>query len=483
MRPGHPFTRRIVARYCVSTLAIAAIVALYLQRLHVNETTVALTFLLVILVVAARWGLRHSVYLSVLSALAFNFFFLPPVFTFTIGDAQNWVALTAFVLTGVIGSQLAERAREEAEHARRRQRETEKLYDLSQTMLLAGNVIELLNAVPYRIATTFHLDGVAIYLLAGERIYRSHPEYTRVTASELREAAFSRNHITDSSRSLTLVPILLGTRTLGAMALTGNGISPEILDAICGLVAIAVERVSAMDAVAQVKASHESERMRNALLDSVTLELVTPLSCIATSIRTLRANDGMDAAERTELIKLIEKQSDRLEHLVHQSMEMSELEVRELTLNKQPHTMQAALDLALSESKDAFADHPLRINLPTILPTVEMDLDRIGKVLQHLLDNAAKYSPAGSPIFVSAEVENGSLITSVADRGVGVEDNERLTIFDKFSRGREQRYRVQGTGMGLAIAKAIVDAHGGTMELTSQPGYGSVFSFTLPLRN
>lgn len=112
---------------------------------------------------------------------------------------------------------------------------------------------------------------------------------------------------------------------------------------------------------------------------------------------------------------------------------------------------------------------------------VEMDLERIAKVLQHLIENAAKYSSEGSPIFISAEVARGELVTSVADRGVGVDDFERMMIFDKFYRGQGQRYRVQGTGMGLAIAKSIVEAHGGTIEVTSQQGQGSVFSFHLPL--
>ena len=124
----------------------------------------------------------------------------------------------------------------------------------------------------------------------------------------------------------------------------------------------------------------------------------------------------------------------------------------------------------------------MEIRLPDSLHKAEMDLERIAKVLQHLLENAAKYSPEGSPIFVSAEATKGKLCTSVADRGVGVDDFERMMIFDKFYRGQGQRYRVQGTGMGLAIAKAIVEAHGGSIDVTSQPSQGSVFSFYLPLQ-
>jgi two-component system sensor histidine kinase KdpD len=476
-------TGRTIARYCASTAAIAAIVALYFRWLHVNETTVAMTLLVCVLVVAARWGLRHSIYVSVLCALAFNYFFLPPVFTLTIGDGRNWVALAAFLATAIVASQLAEKARAEAESSRRRELEAERLYDLSQQMLLAGNVIDLLNAMPQRIATTFNLDGAAVYLREGDRIYRSRPEYVEVQAEELREAAFLREHSVDAARQLTLVPILLGTRSIGALAVSGEGTSPEVLDAISGLAAIAVERASAVETVARVEASRESERLRNALLDSVAHELRTPLTSITVAITSLRTNALLDPSQREELMEVIEEEAGRLDRLVGQAMEMAELEAHEIALHLRPYAMREAVDLALSELHGLSARHPLEIRMPESLPEVEMDLERIGNVVQHLLENASKYSEEGSPIFVSAEVVGGRLVTSVADRGVGVDDMEKVMIFDKFYRGQGQRYRVQGTGMGLAIAKAIVEAHGGSVEVTSQPGHGSVFSFALPLRH
>ena len=224
---------RSIVRYSVSTATTAAIVAVYFRRLHVNETTISLTFLIVILLVAANWGLRHAIYLSILSAVAFNFFFLPPVLTFTIGDSRNWVALLAFLVTSIVASQLAERARREAKISQRRQREAERLYEFSQQMLVTGNVIDLLNMLPQMIAVTFNLAGAAVYLREKDRIYRSSPNYMDVTAAELRDAAFTRDHRRDEERGVTLVPILLGTRPIGAVGITGEGTSPEALDAVC----------------------------------------------------------------------------------------------------------------------------------------------------------------------------------------------------------------------------------------------------------
>jgi two-component system, OmpR family, sensor histidine kinase KdpD len=472
---------RSIVRYSISTASAAVIVAVYFLRLHVNETTVALTFLIGILLVAANWGLRHSIYLSILSAAAFNFFFLPPVLTFTVGDGRNWVALLAFLVTGIVASQLAERARREAKISRRRQREAERLYEFSQQMLVTGNVIDLLNVLPQMIAVTFNLAGAAVYLRERDRIYRSSPNYMDVTAAELRDAAFTRDHRYDEARAVTLVPILLGTRPIGAVGITGNRTSPEALDAVCGLAAIAIERAGAVETLTRVQASRESERLRNALLDSVAHELRTPLTSITAAVTTLRSEPSLDAEQSGEMLQVIEEEAARLDRLVGQAMEMAELDANDIKLDLRLHSMREAVDLALEAVQGPLKNHPLELRLPDTLPPVLIDLERIAKVLQHLLENAAKYSPEGSPIFVSAEVSKDQLVTSVADRGAGVDDFEKMMIFDKFYRGQGQRYRVQGTGMGLAIAKAIVEAHCGSIDVTSQPSQGSVFSFYLPL--
>lgn len=443
--------------------------------------TVALTLLMVILLVSANWGLRHAVYLSFLCSAAFNFFFLPPILTFTIRDVRNWVALGTFLVTAIVASQLAERARREAAISRRRQREAERLYDFCQQMLVKGNVVDLVNSLPAMIAGTFNFSGAAVYLREKDRIYRSSPNYMDVTAAELRDAAFSRDHRREEERNVTLVPILLGTRPIGSLGITGTGISHEALDAVCGLAAIAIERAGAVETLTRVEASRESERLRNALLDSVAHELRTPLTAITAAITSLQTAP-LDEAQRKEMMEVIEQEAARLDRLVGQAMEMAELDAHAIHLDLQPHSMREAVDTAIEELEGPLKTHPVDVRLPDSLPKLEMDLDRIAKVLQHLLENAAKYSTDSSPIFVSAEVAKGRLCTSVADRGSGVDDFERMMIFDKFYRGQGQRYRVQGTGMGLAIAKAIVEAHGGTIEVTSQAGQGSVFTFCLPLK-
>jgi two-component system sensor histidine kinase KdpD len=251
------------------------------------------------------------------------------------------------------------------------------------------------------------------------------------------------------------------------------------LEALGGLVAIAIERANAVETLMRNEASREGERLRSALLDSITHEFRTPLTSIKASATSLKSDAAMSEEQRRDFVDIIDEESDRLNRLIGEAVEMAQLDANEVRLELEPHQIREAIDAALEHSRHLIAEHPVDVRLPENLPPAIMDLAWIKKVLQHLVENAAKYSSAGQPIFISSEVRNGALITSVADRGAGIDDLERSMIFDKFYRGQRERDRVHGTGMGLAIVKAIVEAHGGRIEVTSQLGRGSVFSFGL----
>jgi two-component system sensor histidine kinase KdpD len=464
---------------CAGLLALTVLV--YTKVLHVNNTTVAVTFLLAILAVAAAWGLRYSIPMSIAAALCFNFFFLPPMGTFTIADTQNWVALFAFFFSSILASNLSERARRQTEEANLRRRDVERLYAFTQQLLVTENVLELLKSVPEHVTESFGVKHAAIYIPSKDQPYRSDAERQEVPLDELRDAALRGETRIDATRELAIAPLRMGARTVGSFGMAGEVPSRETLEAIGSLVAIAVERARAVESLTRTEASRESERLRSALLDSVTHEFRTPLTAITASVTTLRSEAKLSQADQLDLLAVIEEESHRLNRLVGEAVEMAQLDAREVKLELRPHDIREPIDAALAETKQMLTNHPVEVRLPERVPSALMDAGWMKKVLQHLLENAAKYSPAGAPIFVSAEVRNGRLITSVADRGAGIDDLERSMIFDKFYRGQSQRYRVQGTGMGLAIVKAIVEAHGGRIEVTSQLGQGSVFSFGLPL--
>jgi len=464
--------------YCISIALVAVLTIFYRRVFHANPTTVALTFLLLILFASAYWGFRLAAILSVVATAAFNFFFLPPYGTFTIADPQNWIALFVFLITAIVASNLSERARREAAQANRRRREVEQLYALSQSLLTAENTVELLNRIPSMVTDTFGTEGALLRVAARNMTYKSRPNIALDTgtlrATLVRGEALLEEHA-------AYVPLRIGVRTTGALAIAGKPLSRETLDAIGSLVGIAIERANAVEEVTKTRALQENEKLRSALLDSLTHEFRTPLTGIKASVTTLLDQYELDDDQKRDLLTVIDEESDRLNRLVGEAAEMSQLDSGKFTLDKNPHSIREAVVAALDEVKTALQSHPVDVSIPGDLPPVPMDLKRIQEVLLHLIQNAAKYSDANGPIRVSANTEGTHLVCSVADQGPGIDSFEQSLIFDKFYRGRNQRYAAHGTGMGLAICKTIIEAHGGTISVVSQVGKGSVFSFSLPL--
>jgi len=471
---------RSVTGYLVAALIAVCVTLVFHNAIHANPTTVALTFLLCVLAVSATWGLRHAVFMAVASTLAFNYFFLPPIGTFTIVDPQNWVALGAFLVTAVVASQLAERARREAENANQRRREVERLYAFSAELLSNEHVAEVLNRIPGYLVAFFDVQSAAVSLSNRVDVYRSGPASDGLELHDLQLTTLRGEPKFDTQKNLAFTPLRLGARVVGSFGVSGRIPSRQTLDAISGLIAVAVERAGTFEKLARTEAARESEQLRSALLDSVTHEFRTPLTAIKASVTSLLGSPNLQSEPRQELLTVINEESDRLNRLIGEATEMAQLDANMVELKLEPRPLRDAVEAAVAESKSVLGHHPVDLHIPDDLPRVRIDLQRIIEVFRQLLENAAKYSPPDSLVYVTAEAKNGRVTASVADQGPGIDDFEQSLIFEKFYRGRNQRVRVQGTGMGLAIAKAIVEAHGGRMGLTSQVGHGSVFYFSLP---
>jgi two-component system sensor histidine kinase KdpD len=460
---------------------VLGITIFYRRVLPVNATTVALTFLLAILAVSTIWGIAVSVFMSILAMLAFNYYFLPPIGTLTISDPQNWVALFAFLVVSVIASHLSTSARKQAQDVSARRREVERLYSFTRGLLESGNVIQLLNRIPAQIVDTFEVGAAALLLADKQKIYRSGPVMPALDMESLKAVVVREEPVIDAANSLCFVPVRMGVRPIGSLGISGTILSRQTLEAIGTLIAVAMERARAVEQLGQTEAAREGERLRTALLDSVTHALRTPLTSIKASVTNLLSNPALSGAQRSELLTIINEESDRLNRLVGEAAEMAQLDAGEVVLQLQPRPLAEVVSAALAQTKTILGNRSVDLRVPADLPLVRVDLARAREALVHLIENANQYSPPGEPITITAEHRGDFVITSVADRGAGIDDPEQNLIFEKFYRGRDQRYRVEGTGMGLPIAKAIVEAHGGTISLTSQPGRGSVFSFTLPI--
>jgi two-component system sensor histidine kinase KdpD len=469
--------------YLTAALTVIGTTLVGYRWLHLNPTTMALAFLLGVLGISASWGLRQAVFMSVIATLAFNYFFLPPVGTFTIADPQNWIALFAFLVTAVTASELSERARRGTRSAIERRQELERLYAFSQLLLSSDNPAELLNLIPRYIVESFGIRSAAISLSSRNDVYRSGPSIDGLESRDLQLIGLRGEPRIDSDQQLAFMPLRMGMRVVGCMGVAGSLLSRQTLEAIGSLVAISVERAGSVEKLSRAEAARESEQLRSVLLDSVTHEFRTPLTAIKASVTSLLGSPSHSPEERQELLTIINEESDRLNRLIGEAAEMAQLDANKVEFRFESAPISPAIEGALDELKQLLLQHPVDVRIPAGLPNARMDSAHIKEVLVHLLENAAKYSPGDAPIRITAEAkDNDQMLTvNIADRGPGIDDFEQSLVFEKFYRGRNQRVQVHGTGMGLAICKAIVEAHGGRLGVTSQLGHGSVFYFSLPM--
>jgi len=470
-----------VAGVTVSLGMLASIILLYRYAVKVNQTTVALTFLLAILAVSTVWGMLASALMSLFAVVAFNYFFLPPIGNFSIADPQNWVALLAFLVTAITGSQFSSRIRKEADEAHRRRREVERLYRFSRQLLGEGNVIQLMNAMPNYIVENFEAGAAELFLPQKDKFYRSGFGAAHLDQEKMR-SAFLRDEVSvDPARGESFVPVRLGVRPIASLGISGPPLSRQSLEAVGTLVAIAIERARAVEQLGEAEADRQGQRLKSALLDSIAHDFRTPLTSMKAAVSSLLTSGSTEESSSRELLTIIDEECDRLNHLVAKAGEMSKLEAGEIKLELAAVPITEVIHSALAHCRVALAGRKADLHIASDLPLVRADRERAKEALVQLIDNANLYSPKEEPITITAEPSGDTVTVSVADHGPGIDDFEQAMIFEKFYRGKGQRYLVRGTGMGLPIAKAIIVAQHGNISVTSQLGHGSVFSFTLPV--
>jgi two-component system sensor histidine kinase KdpD len=365
--------------------------------------------------------------------------------------------------------------------AHQRRREVERLYRFSRQLLGEGNVIQLMNAIPDYIVESFEVGAAELFLPQKEKFYRSGFGAAHLDEEKMK-TAFLRDEMTlDGEHAEYFVPVRMGVRPIASLGISGAPLSKQSVEAIGSMVAIAIERARAVEQLGQTEAERQGERLKSALLDSITHDFRTPLTSMKAAVTGLLASNNSNSSQSRELLTIINEECDRLNHLVEEAGEMAKLEAGEVTLDLVPTPIEEIIDAAIAHCKSALAGRHVSVRVADGLPRVRADVERAKEALVQLIDNANLYSPKDKPITITAELTGDTVTTSVADRGPGIDDFEQTMIFDKFYRGKDQRYLVRGTGMGLPIAKAIIAAQQGNISVTSQLGHGSVFSFTLPV--
>ncbi|MGD0867528.1 MAG: DUF4118 domain-containing protein, partial [Rhizomicrobium sp.] len=478
-------------------VAVALAVGLVLQQ-FLAVSNIALVFLTAVLVSAIAYGLWPALFACLISVLAYNFFFLPPLYTFTIADRENVVALFFFALIAVIASNLTARVRAQAVTAQERAKVTEDLYLFSRKLTSVVSLDDLLWATAHQIALMLRLR-VVLLLPEGEGIAvrAGYPPEDSLDDADLAAARWSWEHAQPAGRGADtlpgakrlFLPIRTGRGTVGIIGLDsdrpGPLLSPDqrrLLDALADQAALAIERVNLAQDIDRARLTTETERLRTALLTSISHDLRTPLASIlgsATSLRTYRKS--LDDASQDELIQTIQSESERLNRFIANLLDMTRLESGAITPKTEATDLADVIGSSLQRAAKVLGSHVVKIDLAPGLPMLKLDAVLLEQVLFNLLDNAAKYAPSGTEVLVKARRDNGYVHLEVLDEGAGIPPEDFERIFDKFYRVQAADRKRAGTGLGLAICRGFIEAMGGTIVAHNRNDRsGAVFSIALP---
>ncbi len=466
------------------------------QLPDVSPTTGALALLLVVLAAATLGRLWVATVVALAAMLALNFFFLPPVRTFTIADPQNWVALFAFLVVAVIASNLSASAQARAVEAVARRNEVTRLFDLTRDVLLTTETVGAIDALARHVARRFELARVAICIPDpnGWQIHQGGGDDVSVDSAVLntalarargtlefdaRQRAYGGHLRIGDDGGTLIVPLRHGTKAVGLLAAVAPTIDLGALDAVAGVVAIAIERTQFLTERETAELVKQKADLAATLLASLSHDLKTPITAIRVAVENLRSDLAPQEREAQAGAALVEL--DRLTRLFRDILDMARIDAAAIHFEPQWVTAADVVDAASAQVRHTLRGHALRVDADD---RTEIEIDpRVASVaLSHLLENAAQYSPADREILVDASVQSDGLHVTVADQGPGLDPSELDHLFERFYRGRSAKHLSPGTGMGLAITRGLLSAAGGRVWGENGPVGGARFTIVVPGR-
>jgi len=475
---------------------VAAATAVLRMFLAVSPTTVALALLLVVLATATLSRLWVGIVVSIVAMLVLNFFFLPPVGTFTIADPENWVALFAFLIVAVIASQLSAAARDREREAVSRRNEVTRLFDLSRDVLLTETAGGL-EALTRHVSRRFDLAKVAVCLPADEgwEMHQGGEEPVVIEEADLERTLASTRGVLEfdaharaysgytsvmsaSGESISLIPLRHGTKAIGVLAAVAPGVDLGTLDAVAGVAAIAIERVQFLREREAAAIVRQKADLASMLLASLSHDLRTPLTAIRVAVENLR-QDSLETDARREQVRVALLELDRLTRLFQDILDMARIDAQGIVAENQWVSPADIVDAATAYVRHALEGRTVRVEA-TSDADVEVDPRLVSAALAHLLENAAQYSARDQPIGVAARAGASGFEVSVTDKGPGLDPGELDHLFERFYRGRLARQASFGTGMGLAITRGLLAAAGGRVWAENVPGAGARFTIAVP---
>jgi two-component system sensor histidine kinase KdpD len=492
-RQGRSDTVHLVA----ALITLATVTMILRNWLELSNAAIAsTTYLMVVLVFAATSHLWVGVVTSIVSMLCLNFFFLPPVGTFTISDPQNWIALFAFLAVSLVASNLSAQARARTSEAVGRRDELARLFDLSRDVLMMTDSREALTILARSIARRFDLEFVAVAVprnsewdiydagaqtIALDRRQLSHAFAKSQTVLEFdayaRTYAGHRTMMVDG-HEVRLVPLRVGTRPIGILAAAGRPVEAGTLDTLAGVVAIAIERAHLLQDRKAGELTQQSERLKTALLASIGHDLRTPLTAIRVATSNIMGSE-LTPEERHNQGDLILSEVERLTRLFQNIQEMARIDAGAVAAETQWTHPSEIVSVARDQVEHTLQAHTVAVDISDDVP-VRVDPRLTAAALAHVLENAAQYSPSGSSIDVRVRLSGDGLTFAVRDHGPGIAPADLPHLFERFYRGAEARTRASGTGMGLWIARGLLAAAGGQVWAENCADGSAQFTIVVP---
>jgi two-component system, OmpR family, sensor histidine kinase KdpD len=463
---------------------------------------VSLLYVPAILLTAVYFGTGPSLTATILAVTQYDFFLLQPVHTFVIGRAEDLVSFAIFLLVAVLTSQLAARARERAESAQRRARESNTLYELGQALMSTRDVEQVLHAITERIVDVFRVDRCAIFVpgvgqdlrlaaetLRGSRRNRASQSTADWAFRQGTEMTLSVDAGSRSSQRL-YVPLRTNDRVVGVMevGLKRSGTPLEIEErrlviSFAAQASLVISKAQSDEERRRLEVVEESDQLKSALLNAVSHDLRTPLASIKASATALLLSDSTWTVEEgREFLQAIDHEADRLNRLVGNLLDLSRIEAGVLRPVLEWYDVHEVIETIRPHVRPLVGDHPFRIDVQVGTPLIQVDLPRLEELIINLVENAVKYTPIASGIELNVWQEGEEMVLAVVDHGPGIPEGQRQRVFETFYQARRQGDRQPGSGLGLAICRGVAQAHGGSIVVEETPGGGASFIVRLPSR-
>ena len=474
---------------CLATTLVAAPLSGYFDLANI-----VMLFLLTVVLIAVKWGRGPAVLAAFVSVASFDFFYVAPKFSFAVSDFQYLLTFVVMLIVALIIGQMTAGLRYQARVASHREERARVLYEFARDMsslLLTDDVVEAATRI---ITNTFRAEVTILVPDSHDRIQPTAGAGPQA-AIDIGAAQWAYDKAqpagagtdTLAGNAYLYVPLHAPMRTRGVLVIKPDNprllLVPEQrrhLDTFAALTAIALERVHYVEVAQQALINMESERLRNSLLSALSHDLRTPLAALVGLAESLVLTKPPLSPEQLESANAIAEEARRMGALVSNLLEMARIESGEVKLRSHWHPFEEVVGSALQAAHSALANHHVALNIARHLPLVEFDATLIERVLYNLIENACKYTPPGSTVTVAADVAGGNLVVSVSDDGPGIPSGQQEAIFEKFTRGTRES-TTPGVGLGLAISRAIVEAHGGRISASNGPAGGARLTFTLPL--